>query len=76
MNTNNFYMEVTYLKKSSYQGKINKDETILKNMQDVEVGDKFVTVYYNKYIDNCDEGDLVAIKVPVEDIIDIKVYKR
>lgn len=76
MNTNNFNFEVTYLKKSSYQGKINKDETTLKNIQDVEVGDKFVTVYYNKYIDNCSEGDLVAIKVPVEDVVDIKVYKR
>lgn len=76
MNTNNFNIEVTYLKKSSYQGKINRDETTLKNMQECEIGDKFLTVYYKKNIENCVEGDLVAIKVPVEDVIDIKVYKR
>lgn len=76
MKTNQLNIEANYLKKSSYLGKVSKNETTLENIQDYEVGDKFVMFSYYEDIDNCDEDDLLALMVPVEDIIDIKIYKR
>lgn len=76
MNTKQFNIEATYLRKSSYKGQVIKNETTLTNMQECKVEDKFVTFYYTESINDCDEGDPIALMIPVEDVINIKIYKR
>lgn len=76
MNMNQLDIEVTYLKKGYSAGGLFYTERTLEGFSYYETGDKFVL--FQKSLNQNDEksGDQLAILIPVEDVINIKLYKR